>query len=121
MALINVDDNEYNFPDIKQGNTFKARTITFTDENGDPPSTSLSKIKMTFRKNSISGTIVKQIDETDGITIDDAVNWIVTITKFDVDSTIWDIAVFHYDCDTEDSSSEKETPLFGTMEVLKNL
>jgi len=61
MATVTVRNKNYDFPSILKGDTFRARQIQVTDENGDPPVNSLVAVKMKFRKDSKTGTETKYI------------------------------------------------------------
>lgn len=115
---VTIVDGIYDFPDIKQGNRFKARQITFTDTNGDPPEGQLIEVHLRFRFEKKTGTIQKYIFQGSGITIDDAENWIITIDKFTVD---FPIGKYFYDVDVVNDSEDQDTPLAGTQKVKINV
>ena len=118
MATYLIKDGKFDFPNIKTGDTFE--TVQFQVKKSDlsAPDATLSSCRMMFRQGSKTGTVVKSISNGSGMTISDATNWIVTITKFDID---WDVDKYYYDFETTDSNSVIDTPIDGIMEVKQDV
>ena len=78
----------YNFPDIMQGDTFKAQSFRVTIDNAAPSST-LASVEIDFRANQPANCSTSlQLANGNGITITNAALWefrIDRIAKLDLD------------------------------------
>jgi hypothetical protein len=118
MATITITNRYYDFPDIFLGDTFVAQSVQCTDENDLPPTNNLARVWMQIRLRSKTGTVIKEIDsDVSGVTIDDAVNWLFTIEKFDIEHGTFSPGNYFYDIQTFDVAGIKETIFEGIILV----
>lgn len=70
----------YNFPDIMQGDTFRAQSFRVTINNAAPSST-LASVEIDFRLNQAQCGTALQLTNGNGITITNAATWEFTIDR----------------------------------------
>ena len=97
-----------------KNDTFGAVNMTFTgvDLTG-------SAIRIMFRYRSKTGTVVKDISSGSGITVTGATDGEFTIDAFTpVD---WAVDTYYYDVQITNSSSEVNTYLWGTVNIIQDI
>jgi len=118
MAIETVTDKKYDFPNFKKGDSFakggKVFQFQVTKSDGSEPDSSLSSVRMVFRKSNELETVAKDISNGSGITILDAVNWIFEIDIFTID---WDVTTYVYDTETIDANGVIDTVLCGQVTI----
>ena len=72
----------YNFPDIMQGDTFKAQSFRVTIDNA-APSSALDSVEIDFRLNQSSCGTALQLTNGSGITITNAALWEFRIDRIE--------------------------------------
>jgi hypothetical protein len=116
MATETITNGQYDFPDIKSGDSFEERQVTVTDTDGNPPPGNLTDVRIKFKYNKKDGSLSKYIYAGSGITIDDSANWTYTIHEFKIDSN-FEIGLHYYDAELTNDSGVIVTNPEGTMEV----
>lgn len=101
-----------------KGDTFSGVRFTIKDKETDTGiDLTDATIKMQFRRNSPTGTVVEELTEIDGITIEDAVNGIFTVDPFLID---WTPADYHYDIQITFLGGVVKTYIKGTICIIQD-
>lgn len=98
---------------FKTGDSFKERIFTGR-ANYATPTTTLTDVRIKFRKESETGTLQKYIYVGSGITINDASIWKFTISKFEFD---WNVGKYYADVETTDSDGNVDTNFSMIFEI----
>jgi hypothetical protein len=113
MTTIAIEEKRFDFEPLNVGESFLARNITFRLKDGTVPTSNLSAIHMYFYDEK--GTEVKHIYNGAVITITDAVNWVVTLSLFDI---TFDVGKYKYKIKVTDAASETYFPQWGYIDII---
>lgn len=92
-------------------------TGTHSVELLEPPGSTLSNARIQFRRGGRRGTVGVELDEVDGITIDDATDWAITIDERAPDDFDLAAGEWHWDLETVDADDGVRTWLYGVLKV----
>jgi hypothetical protein len=112
MATITIENQKYDFPSLYKGETFKSRDIRFTKKDGSAPDIELVEIHLKFFDEL--GNEILSLDQDDGITIVDPINWEVIILGFDIP---FNKGRYSYQIYTINDSSETEYVQYGFIDI----
>lgn len=108
---------EYNIPDAYKGDTFEDLQFTLLENNVAIDLTGAT-IKCQFRKEKKTGSLIKTLTDTSGITVTDATGGIFKIDAF---TMTWNAGEYFYDIQITDSSGVIFTYLQGTLNVIQDV
>lgn len=98
VTMINIPDYiSYNFPDQFEGDTFNGFRFQLVNKQGEGVNLAGASMKCQFRKNSITGEIVKTIDTLYGITVTDEANGNAEFDAFYIDPEIFTPTTYFFD------------------------
>ena len=105
----------YNIDTQTKDDTFNGVQYTFTNESDDSPvDLTDAAIKTEFRVGSPRGQVVKEITVDNGITIDDAINGVMSFDSFIID---WRATTYKYDIQITFPNGVVKTYVRGSLIV----
>ena len=109
----------YNISNQIKGDTFDGVEFTLVNKDDSLPIVLTDAlIKMQFRKNYKTGTLIKEINIDDGITVNDALLGVFTIDAFLID---WVIGGYYYDVEFTFSDGTVKTFISGYFNVVQDV
>lgn len=109
----------YNFINHYKGDTFKGAQFTFLNETTSSPiDLTGTEIRMQFRKGRKNGAVKATLDLTDGLTLTDASNGILTVDPFIID---FEADVHYYDIQVTYADGTIKTYVQGKIKVIQDV
>jgi|TARA_R110000782_G_scaffold150690_1_gene243405 hypothetical protein len=109
----------FNLRDRVKETTFKLVRFTITDETPTPIDLTGATIEADFRYRCSTGIVVKSIDTTAGITIENATSGIFSFNSFTPVS--WTVDTYWYGVRITLSSGVIIEPVQGKVKILQNI
>jgi len=108
----------YNMPDHYKGDTFDELQFTLSTSPSTPIDLTGALIKCQFRKEKKNGVLKKELTESDGITITDAINGVFRIDSFILD---WTPGKYFYDIQFTFPDTTVVTYIDGSITILQDV